>query len=62
MMMMMMMMMVSFINFFQIWRALRFIVDTGLHYKGMKRDEAIKMFQDYLWDNTDLPDKEVRVG
>lgn len=34
----------------------------GLHYKGMKRDEAIKMFQDYLWDNTDLSDKEVRVG
>ena len=35
------------------------IVDTGLHYKGMKRDEAIKMFGDYAWDDSDFTQKEV---
>ena len=35
-------------------------MDTGLHYTGMKRDEAIKMFQDKAWDDTDFTDKEVR--
>ena len=34
-------------------------MDTGLHYKGMKRDEAIKMFRDKAWDATDFTDKEV---
>ncbi|XP_068740719.1 uncharacterized protein [Montipora capricornis] len=43
----------------QIWRALRLMVDTGLHYKGMKRDEAIKMFADYAWDDSDFTKKEV---
>lgn len=43
----------------QIWRALRLIVDTGLHFKGMKRDEAIKLFNDYAWDDTDVAHKEV---
>ena len=52
-------------NFFysrwlQVWRALRLIVDTGLHYVGMKRDEALKYFSDYAWDDTDLAKKEVR--
>lgn len=43
----------------QIWRAIRLIVDTGLHYKGMKRAAAIKMFADYAWDDSDLTEKEV---
>lgn len=54
----------TFCNFcnFQIWRAVRMIVDTGLHYTGMKRDEAIKMFVDYAWDDSDFTRKEVRKG
>ena len=35
-------------------------MDTGLHYKGMKRNEAIKMFADYAWDGSDFTEKEVR--
>ena len=35
------------------------IVDTGLHYKGMKRDQAIKMFAEYAWDESDFTEKEV---
>ena len=45
---------------FKIWRAVRLIVDTGLHYTGMKRDEAIKMFADNAWDDSDFTRKEVR--
>ena len=43
----------------QLWRALRMIVDTGLHYKGLRRDEALHMFQKYLWDDSDIALKEV---
>lgn len=43
----------------QIWRALRLIVDTGLHFKGMTRDQAIQLFNDYAWDDTDVARKEV---
>ncbi|KXJ27498.1 uncharacterized protein LOC110235879 [Exaiptasia diaphana] len=43
----------------QIWRALRLIVDTGLHYRNMSRDEAIKMFEEYAWDSGDSVTKEV---
>ena len=35
------------------------VVDTGLHYKGLKRDDALKMFQKYLWDDSDITLKEV---
>ena len=51
----------SFSFFFsvQIWRAVRMIVDTGLHYTGMKRDEAIKLFADKAWDDSDFTRKEV---
>ena len=45
---------------FQIWRAVRLIVDTGLHYTGMKRDEAIKLFAEKAWDDSDFTRKEVR--
>lgn len=45
----------------QIWRSVRMIVDTGLHYTGMKRDEAIKMFVDHAWDDSDFTRKEVQL-
>ena len=43
----------------QLWRALRLIVDTGLHYKGMTREKSLRLFQKYLWDNSDVAIKEV---
>ncbi|KAL9986409.1 hypothetical protein ACROYT_G000554 [Oculina patagonica] len=43
----------------QIWRALRLMMDTGLHYKGMKRWEALKLFADKAWDKTDKAVKDV---
>lgn len=39
-------------------RALR--IDPGLHYFGMKRDEAIELFSNYTWDNTETAENEVR--
>ena len=35
------------------------IVDTGLHFIGMKRDEAIQLFVDKAWDDSDFTRKEV---
>ena len=35
-------------------------MDTGLHYTGMKRDEAIKLFADKAWDDSDFTRKDVR--
>ena len=43
----------------QIWRALRLIVDTGLHYRGMNRTEALGMFSKYAWEDSDFAEKEV---
>ncbi|KXJ22654.1 hypothetical protein AC249_AIPGENE26565 [Exaiptasia diaphana] len=43
----------------QIWRALRLIMDTGLHYRGMTRDEALELFAKYAWDRTDKAVKDV---
>ncbi|XP_022779081.1 uncharacterized protein LOC111320683 isoform X1 [Stylophora pistillata] len=43
----------------QIWRALRLIIDTGLHSKNMTRDEAINLFQRYMWDYSDVVPNEV---
>ena len=43
----------------QIWRALRLIIDTGLHYKNMSRDQAVSIFRQYMWDDSDLIEKEV---
>lgn len=43
----------------QIWRALRLVVDTGIHTKGLTRDDALELFDKYAWDNTDIARKEV---
>lgn len=40
---------------YQIWRASRLVVDTGIHSKGWSRAQAIKYFQ----DNTALPEHEI---
>ena len=39
----------------QIWRASRLVVDTGIHTQGWTRDQAIK----YLRDYTALPEREI---
>lgn len=43
----------------QLWRALRMIVDTGLHYKHLTRQQALAMFKKYLWDDSDVIRKEI---
>ena len=35
------------------------MMDTGLHYKGKTRAWALKMFEDYAWDTSDVAEKEV---
>ena len=35
------------------------MVDTGLHTKGLTRNEALELFDKYAWDNTDIAKKEV---
>lgn len=40
---------------YQIWRAARLVVDTGIHSQGWSRDRAIAYFRDY----TALPEHEI---
>ena len=35
------------------------MVDTGIHTKSLTRAEALKLFDKYAWDNTDIAKKEV---
>ena len=43
----------------QIWRALRLIIDTGLHYRNLTRDQALDLFNRYMWDDSDVVANEV---
>jgi uncharacterized protein (DUF885 family) len=40
---------------YQIWRAARLVVDTGIHSQGWTREQAIQ----YMKDNTALPEHEI---
>jgi prolyl oligopeptidase len=40
---------------YQMWRAVRLVVDTGIHEYGMSREDAVKMFK----DNTALTDQNI---
>ena len=40
---------------YQMWRAVRLVVDTGIHEYGMTRAQAVKMFK----DNTALTDQNI---
>jgi len=40
---------------YQIWRAARLVVDTGIHSQRWTRDQAIA----YLKENTALPEREI---
>ena len=40
---------------YQIWRAARLVVDTGVHAKGWTREQAM----DYLREYTALPEREI---
>ncbi len=40
---------------YQIWRATRLVVDTGIHAQGWTRDQALK----YMHDYTALPEHEI---
>jgi len=41
---------------YQIWRAARLVVDTGIHSQGWTRDQALAYFREY----TALPDHEIQ--
>ena len=40
---------------YQMWRAVRLVVDTGIHQYGMTREQAVQMFR----DNTALTDQNI---
>jgi len=43
----------------QVWRALRLVVDVGFHENNMTRKEAQELFATYTWDDSDTVLKEL---
>jgi len=43
----------------RLWRALRLILDSGLHSKGMTRQEGLDLLAKYAWDTSDVARKEM---
>ena len=41
------------------WRALRLVLDAGLHSKGMTRQEGLDLLAEYAWDTSDVARKEM---
>ena len=45
---------------FKVWRSIRLIVDPGLNYFGMKRDEVLDYFKNYAWAESPFVLSEVK--
>lgn len=45
---------------FKVWRSIRLIVDPGLNYFGMKRDEVLDYFKNYTWAESPFVLSEVK--
>ena len=43
----------------QMWRAVRLIIDTGLHYTGLTRQQSLQLLRKYVWERTDIGRKEI---
>lgn len=45
---------------FKVWRSIRLIVDPGLNYFGMKRDQVLDYFKNYAWAESPFVLSEVK--
>lgn len=45
---------------FKVWISIRLIVDPGLNYFGMKRNEVLEYFKNYTWDESSMAMNEVK--
>ncbi|PFX31789.1 uncharacterized protein LOC111321704 [Stylophora pistillata] len=43
----------------RLWRALRLVLDVGLHSKSMTRREGLDLLANYAWDTSDIASKEM---
>lgn len=41
------------------WKALRLVVDTGIHYMEFSKSRALRLHQRFAWDNSDFSKKEI---
>jgi prolyl oligopeptidase len=44
---------------YDMWRAVRLVVDTGMHYKGWTRQQAIDFFMDFFMDNAAKTEQDI---
>ena len=44
----------------ELWRAVRLVVDSGIHAKGWTEEEAVKYAQDNTWNDDSFIKSEVR--